>query len=218
MTHYDYRRSDDPLVANAPPNHQPIHWRAKWSVAKRYAHEDDVRAGRYVNADYAAAHGMSSKLGQPLDPPYEILEREGNLLTYGGADLMWLAISTASALTATTGQVNTLFDAANAGIRVTSTTTPAAATDTNVNGSTIYASSMESGYPSHTTGAASTANADIEFQALFGTGEANINWNEWAVANSFSTNQGRILNHKVEDLGTKTSAASWTFTVKLSLS
>lgn len=58
----------------------------------------------------------------------------------------------------------------------------------------------------------------IQWSATFGTADANYVWNEWAVFNA--STGGTMLNRATPagGLGTKTSAASWTLTVTLSLS
>lgn len=48
----------------------------------------------------------------------------------------------------------------------------------------------------------------LTYQATFATGSANFTWNEWGIMNGT-----QYLNRKVENLGTKTSAATWRLTV-----
>lgn len=67
---------------------------------------------------------------------------------------------------------------------------------------------MEAGYPQR------VANA-LTFRALYGTGEANFDWEEWAVFNAVTF--GQMLNRKVETLGSKTSVQSWQLTVTLTV-
>jgi len=75
---------------------------------------------------------------------------------------------------------------------------------------------MDATFPSHTDGT-SSGSASIQFKSTFGTSDANWAWAEWGVFNSPTAATGRMLNRKVESLGTKTSAASWAMTVTLSL-
>lgn len=158
-------------------------WRAKWSVEKRWG--DD-----------------------PATPPYEVISREGNLLTYGGASALWDLLIGAGNVTA--------FNNANAYIGVGDSNTAAAATQTDLQAVTNKVRvGMEASYPSHTDGTSDGAD-DCVFRSVFGTGSANFAWEEWALFNASTA--GRMLNRKVESLGTKTSAAAWTFTVTLSLS
>lgn len=62
---------------------------------------------------------------------------------------------------------------------------------------------MEAGYPTRSSGA-------ITLRSLFGTGDANWAWQEWAVFNASSA--GTMVSRRVESLGTKTSAQSWQLT------
>lgn len=62
---------------------------------------------------------------------------------------------------------------------------------------------MEAGYPTRSSGA-------ITLRSLFGTGDANWAWQEWAVFNASSG--GTMVSRRVESLGTKTSAQSWQLT------
>jgi hypothetical protein len=68
---------------------------------------------------------------------------------------------------------------------------------------------MESSYPQRSTNV-------LTFRSLFGTGDANWAWLEWALFNASSS--GVMLTRKQEDLGTKTSAQSWLLTAELTVS
>ena len=192
MSYYDGKE--------VPPG--TISWRAEWAVAKYDAPAADVRAG--------------------IVAPYEVQHRLGNILTYGGGDIIWLGLK--GGLSATTGLANTYFDNSNAAIIVGTSGAAAAASDTDLSASTDTdreAAGMEATYPTHTTGSNSTANLDIAFRAVFSTAIANFAWEEWGITNTTKSSAplaGRLLNRKVEALGTKTSSATWTFTCTLSLS
>ena len=139
--------------------------------------------------------------------PYEVLECEpGNLLVYGGASSFWDLLIGAGNQTA--------FNNANAYLGVGDSATAAAIGQTDLLGTDIR-NGMEASYPIHTDGV-TVGSEDCVFKASYATGEANFAWNEWAVFNHATT--GRMLQRKVESLGTKTSAAVWTLTVTLSLS
>ena len=71
---------------------------------------------------------------------------------------------------------------------------------------------MEATYP-NVTGADNI----IEFRSLFGTGEANFVWAEWALFNRINTPPGTMLSRRVEALGTKTSAQSWQLTATITV-
>jgi hypothetical protein len=180
-------------------DHEPIRWRAEWSVEKRLGDW----TGEQIDA------------GEAPDP-YEVIRQVGNLLMYGGASVLWQALIGNG--TTTADQLLTYFSNARAAIGVGDSTTAAAATQTDLQAaSNKLRVAMDATYPLHTDGTSSGA-ASITFRATFGTSQANWSWQEWAVFNSATAATGRMLNRKVTDLGSKTSAASWTFTVTLSLS
>lgn len=140
--------------------------------------------------------------------PDEVTEHEGNLLMYGGASALWDLLIGAGNVTA--------FNNSNAYIGVGDSNTAAAATQTDLQASTNKVRvGMEASYPSHTDGT-SSGNASVAFRSVFGTSSANFAWEEWGIFNASTS--GRMLNRKVESLGTKASGATWTFTVTLSLS
>lgn len=174
--------------------HDAIRWRAQWKLEK-------------FDGDWK---------GRPLEEwpaPVEIIEREGNLLMYGGASCLWQCLIGNG--TGTSGQTLTYFDNSNAYIGVGDSTTAAAATQTDLQAATNKdRQPMESTYPQHTDATTSGA-ASIVFRAVWGTSEGNFAWEEWGVFNGSSG--GRMLNRKVESLGTKASGSTWTFTVTLTL-
>ena len=55
----------------------------------------------------------------------------------------------------------------------------------------------------------------ITFRSLFGTGEANFDWQEWGIFNALAA--GTMLSRKVESLGIKTSAQSFQLTVTITV-
>jgi hypothetical protein len=67
---------------------------------------------------------------------------------------------------------------------------------------------MEASYPQR------AANV-LTFRSVYAALEANFVWNEWGVFNDPAA--GVMLNRKVENLGTKTSAAVWQLTVTLTV-
>ncbi|SEU46572.1 hypothetical protein [Nonomuraea wenchangensis] len=145
--------------------------------------------------------------------PYDVIEGDGNLLMHGGASAIWQALLGNG--TATAGQGLTFFNAANAHVGVGDSTTAAAATQTDLQAATNKVrKAMDAGYPQHTDGTGS-GNATVTFRATFGTGDANFAWNEWGIFNGAAG--GRMLNRKVENLGSKSAAASWQLTVTLTL-
>lgn len=185
------RTTEAATVAAENAEHDAIRWRAKWKVEKFWG-----------------------EIG-PDSVPYEVIEREGNLLMYGGASCLWQCLIGNG--TATAGQALTYFNNGNAAIGVGDSTTAAAATQTDLQAATNkLRKAMDATYPTHTDATTSGA-ATITFKSTFATGDANFAWQEWIVANSATAATGRALNRKVESLGTKTSAASWAFTVTITL-
>lgn len=166
-----------------------VRWRCNWKVEK------------YLGDDLTAA-------------PYEVHEEEGNLLMYGGASCLWECLIGNG--TGTAAQTLTYFNNGNAYLGVGDSTTAEAATQTDLQAATNkLRKAMDATYPSHTDATTSGA-ATITFKSTFATTDANFAWQEWGLFNGSSG--GRMLNRKVSSLGTKTSAASWVFTVTLTLS
>lgn len=150
--------------------------------------------------------------------PYAVDEVEGNLLTYGGADVLWAGLI--GNVTATSGLAYTKFDNGNAAIGVGNSTTAAVATQTalQANSSRRFHKGMDATYPTHTTGTAASTSSKVVFKATFSTAQANWAWQEWCLRNStLSSGAGRMLNRRVQSLGTKSSAATWSMQVTLSL-
>jgi len=174
--------------------HDVIQWRAKWKLEK------------YDTPNGESIDGLE---------PYEVIDREGNLLMYGGASCLWQCLIGNG--TTTAGQALTYFNNAQAAIGVGDSTTAAAATHTNLQAATNkLRKAMDASQPAHTDATTSGA-ASITFKSTFGTSDANFAWQEWGVFNSTTDATGRMLNRKVESLGTKTSSATWVFTVTLTL-
>lgn len=107
------------------------------------------------------------------------------------------------------GDSFTAFDNANATIGAGDSNTAFAAAQTDLQASSNKVRKvMEVGYPQR------VANV-LTFRALFGTGDANWQWNEWGIFNAAT--DGTMFNRKVEDLGSKTSAQSWLITCDLTI-
>ncbi|MBB6557283.1 hypothetical protein [Nonomuraea rubra] len=165
--------------------------------------------GRHDTARWRCTWRLEKFHGDDTGPdavPFEVIEREGNALMYGGVSALWHRLTGGSAVAA--------FDATNARIGVGDGTAAADPLQTDLQGPNKVRKGMDAGYPQHTDSTGAAANT-VTFRATFSTAEANFAWAEWGVFNGASG--GRMLNRKVEALGTKTSAASWVFTVQLSL-
>jgi len=120
-------------------------------------------------------------------------------VTNAGRDFL-----TASAVTAAA----TPFSNANSAIAIGTGTTAFAASQTTL----VTESSRvqcDATYP-NVTGNVITA------RSTFGTGVANVAWQEWGLFNN-TTSGGTMLNRKVESLGTKTEAQTWQFTCTITL-
>jgi hypothetical protein len=120
-------------------------------------------------------------------------------VTNAGRDFLTSAIVTAAA---------TPFSNANSAIAIGTGVTAFAASQT-----TLVTESArvqcDATYPS-------VAGNVITARSTFGTGVANVAWQEWGIFNNITTG-GTMLNRKQESLGTKTSAQTWQFTVTLTL-
>jgi hypothetical protein len=184
--------------------------RAQWRVkVTREAYAADVDEYR---RRYGKAEGERRFFAE--NAPTDVKEEEGNMLLYGGISNIWQCLIGNG--TGTAGQALTFFNNGNAYIGVGDSTAAEAATQTDLQAATNKVrQAMDATYPTHTDATTSGA-ATITFKATFGTAAANFAWQEWLIANGSSG--GRALNRKVASLGTKTSAASWAFTVTVTLS
>lgn len=170
--------------------HEGMRWHVRWKVEK-------------FDGDW------KGRPSEEWPEPAEVIEGEGNLLMYGGVSCLWQCLIGNG--TGTAAQTLTYFNNGNAHIGVGDSNTAAAATQTDLQASTNKdRQPMESTYPQHTDATTSGA-ATITFRSVWGSLEGNFQWREWGIFNGSSG--GRMLNRKVEDLGTKASGSTWTFTV-----
>lgn len=235
MNHDASTHGERAALAVASRQHDGIRWNCRTRVSKA-AIPIGFGPGRVRHlGDLHHAFGLAAELGEQriagrtagqLEYEYlleqgvapELVDIEGNLLMYGGASCQWQTLIGNG--TATGGQVLTYFSNAQAAIGVGDTATAAAATQTDLLGTTYTTNklrvAMDATYPLHTDATTAGA-ASIVFRSTFSTSQANFAWQEWGVFNSSSAATGRMLNRKVESLGTKTSAASWQLTVTLSI-
>lgn len=154
-------------------------------------------------------HSRLEKFWAGAAEPYEVIEEDGNLLLYVGASSLWERLI---------GTGVTAFNNANAYIAVGDSSTPAVATQTEIQaGSNRHSEAMDATYPIHTAGT-DLAAASIVFKSTFETGDANFAWNEWVIKNNAAFGSGEVLNRKVVNYGTKTSSESWSLTLTLTLS
>lgn len=108
----------------------------------------------------------------------------------------------------------TKFDATNAHIGVGNGTTAFAVTQTDLTGASKLRKKVDAGYPVQDPLGVGD-NQKIRFQATFGPADANWTWSEWGIFNA--STGGVMHNREVENIGTKTSAATWVFQVDVSL-
>lgn len=166
-------------------------WRARWEVKKFW--------------------GPAALISQST--PYDVVTGEGNLAMNGGVDLIWKRLLLRNPSTAI-GVVTSAFSS-KAAIGVGNSTASSTASQTDLQGGSKQRVIMDGTYPQHTTGT-STAARTATFRATFSTAVGNFAWNEFGVFNSTAGN--RMFNRKQQSLGTKTSAASWQFTVSITIS
>jgi len=144
------------------------------------------------------AHARVEKYRDGEAEPFEVIEAEGNLLVNAGIQLLEDLLI---------GGGGTVFSNANARLCVGDSNTAAAAGQTDLQG-TNTRKAMDATYPSR-------SGQTLTFKATFGSGDANHDWKEWAIANSASG--ATILNRKVQDFGTK-SGGTWVLTATVTIS
>lgn len=166
-------------------------WEAHWRLEKRYEDVDE----------YAPLGGMLAREEfHRIFEPYEVIEGEGNILVNVGIQLM---------LDLLIGAGGTVFSNANAHVGVGDSTTAAAAGQTDLQAATNkLRKAMEATFPSR-------SGQTLTFKSVFGSGDANFDWEEWAIFNAAAA--GTMLNRKVQDFGTK-STGTWTLTVTVTIS
>lgn len=138
------------------------------------------------------------------------VDEHGNLLVNAGINRIG-----GLAFGAGTGQI---YNSANSAIGAGDTNTAASASQTDlaaaVNAANRYVQLVDS-QPAF-------ASQVLTMVATFATGNGNFAWAEWAIGQNTSSGANAItaamLNRKVASLGTKTSAAAWTFTVTITIS
>lgn len=193
------------------PRPDQIDKEAVLEFARRYGFA--VWESRYKVSKF---HGCADERDTLGRQPDDVVEKNFNLLTYGGASCMWQCLIGNG--TATAGQNLTYFSNAQAAIGVGDSTTSPAATQTNLQASTNKLRvAMSATYPQHTDATTSGA-ATILFQGSFSSGQANFAWNECAIFNSTTDGVGRMLNRLAPGGGFGTKAAgTWTLQTSISL-
>jgi hypothetical protein len=156
-----------------------------------------------------------------LIEPYETVKREGNLLLHGGASAMW-EFMLGNGISGG-GSALSYFDASNAYIGIGTSILPATASQTDLDTGALGTTdtyraygTMEAGYPLHSDGTGS-ANSTISFKSSFGSVAAVFPWNEWGILNG-TVATSRVLNRKVDYIGTKQVGETWEITINITLS
>ena len=193
--------------------HDGITWHAHAWVDK-FTAAQEAEALLIAQAEGIPIHEALLRL-----TPYEVAEEDGNLLTRLGLHRMWdRFIGTAS---------NQALDATHTRIGVGDGVTAATTSDTDlgaVAGSTHRWFQLVGGVATIGAGASSGV---LTVVATFATADGNFAWNEWGIdggtasANTVTADTNTtpgLINHKVPStLGTKTAAATWVFTVTITL-
>jgi hypothetical protein len=162
--------------------------RAAWGVHWRAAYYDGDWTAEQIDAGLAGA-------------PADVREADGNLLVNAGIALM---------LDLLIGAGGTVYSNANAYLGVGDSTTAAAAGQTDLQAaSNKVRKAMDSTYPQRSS-------QTLTFRSTFATTDANFSIQEQAIFNASSS--GTMLNRKVTDLGTKTSASTLQLTMTVTIS
>jgi len=131
----------------------------------------------------------------------EVREVKGNVFLNEGIEFIWKAV---------TGQAGLTYFGPNSCIGVGDGTVAADPSQTGLTGANKLYKQVDSGYPR-------LSGTSVIFQATFGGAEANWPWSEWTVANGCG--DGYVnLNRKQENLGAKSSGATWILQVTLTIS
>lgn len=183
--------------------HDVVFWKCR-TRAELYTQYGPGRPKHWRNAD-----GTTNL-------PDVVVESTGNLLLRGGASLMWEYAkgSGSTASTAAKKYIN-----ATAALAVGNSTAAAAATQTALQAASsrqLY-KALSAAFPTHTTGSTAATVVDFALKTTYTTTQANFAWNEFGVANKATTTNRRLVTRKVQALITKTSAATASLTVTLSL-
>ena len=215
---------DDGAVSTLVEDREFFQWTAHAQVDKFTAAQEaeailiGVADGRITVDEEGLVEGPLGIILKENFTPYETVHSEGNLLTrLGKKRLIDRFVETASnvGIKSTTGRIGTGNSA-----------TAAVDTDTDLGaaaGSANRQFQMLDSAPTVGTGASSGVGT---FVSTFGTGVGNYAWAEWGidggtaagttVTADTNTTPG-LINHKITALGTKTSAASWVFTVTITI-
>lgn len=177
-----------PTDAAAAGYGTPLNDQLRWGVHWQAAYYDGDWTAEQIDAGLAGA-------------PAEVREADGNLLVTAGITLL---------LNLLIGAGGTTFANANAYLGVGDSTTAAAIGQTDLQAATNkLRKAMDATYPQ-------VSGNQVTFRCTFATGEANFSIQEQATFNASAA--GTMLNRKVTDLGTKTSASTLQLTMTITIS
>lgn len=201
-------------------------WHAHAHIDKFRA-EDEREAMHVFFPREATFVESAAKHGLVIPEAFHVPQITGEMMLSLGADVVG-TVDEAGNLLANAG-INRLgslliggggqaYDATHTAIGVGDTNTAAAASQTDlsaaVNAANRYVQIVDS-----------TPTFSVQVLtcvATFATGNGNFAWAEWAIGGNTASAAAAItapmLNRKVAALGTKTSAAAWTFTVTITIS
>lgn len=177
-----------------------------------HAHDGPVwrcrtRAELFYGKDWKNADGTTN----PADWAIEV---DGNALLRGGGSIIWECLKGSGSTASTSAKK---YFNATAALGVGNSTAAVTNIQLDLQGASKTYKALTGGFPTHTTGSTAATVVDIVYKSTFGLTEANYAWQEWGVFNKAGSTQRRMLNRKVQSLLTKTSAATATLTVTLSL-
>lgn len=142
----------------------------------------------------------------------EEIDIDGNAASIGGISALWHRLLGGNTVSA--------FDNTNAAIGVGDSTTanPSPLTSNDMLAATNkLRKGMDATYPQQTDSTGTDSSRTVTFRSTFASADANWAWNEWGVFNSATAGAGRMLNRKVESLGTKVAGATWQLTITLTM-
>jgi hypothetical protein len=159
-------------------------------LRERFRYRTEWTITKYASdADFAAGRA------------FEVCPLPGNILVNTGIQLM------ADLLI---GAGGTVYSNANAYLGVGDSSTAESASQTDLQAATNkLRKAMSASYPAR-------SGQTITFRAVFGSSDANFNWNEFAVFNASTA--GTMLNRKVSSQGTKASGQTWTLDLAITFS
>jgi hypothetical protein len=134
---------------------------------------------------------------------YERVKIEGNALVNEGINYILTMLGTDA-------KTGTPYGNADANLIVGTGSGGADPTDTEATFTAGVKATMEAGYPSYGT------DQKITWKSSYGTPTANQAWAEFGVLNAAS--EGKLLNRKVSDQGTKIEGQVWELELEITLS